>query len=101
MEALSDDDGPGGDITVRLRHCPKSHDSPYGICVEIEDSGVGISKDRQATLFRGGQSSKNIDERQRGIGLALVWKLIHQMGGEITVHSDPEMKPGTIFRIIV
>jgi signal transduction histidine kinase len=101
MEAMSDDDGPGGDLTVRLRHQTEHPKGQYNICIEIEDSGVGIAKDRQATLFRGGQSSKNIDERQRGIGLALVWKLIHQMGGEITVHSDPEMKPGTMFRIVV
>jgi len=101
MEAMSEDDGPGGDLTVRLIHDADLYTSHYGICVEIEDSGVGIPKARQATLFRGGQSSKNIDERQRGIGLALVWKLIHQMGGEITVHSDPDTKPGTMFRIVV
>ena len=41
------------------------------------------------------------DERQRGIGLNLVWKLITQMGGEITVHSDPDVAPGTMFRIVV
>ena len=41
------------------------------------------------------------EDRQRGIGLALVWKLITQMGGEISVHSDPETTPGTMFRIVV
>jgi signal transduction histidine kinase len=101
MEAMSEDDGPGGDLTVRLIHNAALYKSKYGICVEIEDTGVGIPKSRHGTIFKGGQSSKNIDERQRGIGLALVWKLIHQMGGEITVHSDPDVKPGTMFRIVV
>jgi len=101
MEAMSEDDGPGGDLTVRLIHNAALYKSKYGICVEIEDTGVGIPKDRHGTIFKGGQSSKNIDERQRGIGLALVWKLIHQMGGEITVHSDPDVRPGTMFRIVV
>jgi sensor histidine kinase regulating citrate/malate metabolism len=41
------------------------------------------------------------EDSQRGIGLALVWKLIDQMGGEISVHSDPETQPGTVFRILV
>jgi signal transduction histidine kinase len=101
MEAMSEDDGLGGDMTVRLQRDPAPAKGRYGICVEIEDSGVGIPKDRHGMIFKGGQSSKNIDERQRGIGLALVWKLIHQMGGDITVHSDPDSKPGTMFRIVV
>lgn len=71
------------------------------LVIEIEDSGVGIPKERQLTLFRGGQSTKDISERQRGIGLNLVWQLIHQMGGDISVYSNPEFRPGTIFRIII
>ena len=101
MEAMSEEDGAGGALWIRLHRDPSPAKGRYGICVEIEDSGVGIPKDRHGTIFKGGQSSKNIDERQRGIGLALVWKLIHQMGGEITVHSDPDVKPGTMFRIVV
>ena len=46
-------------------------------------------------------STKAIDERQRGIDLNLVWKLIHQMGGQISVHSDPDTKPETVLRIVV
>ena len=101
METMSDDDGPGGTLTIRMKHTPAPQAGRYGICVEIADTGVGIPKSRHATLFRGGQSTKTIDERQRGIGLALVWKLITQMGGEISVHSDPETTPGTMFRIVV
>ena len=101
METMSDDDGPGGTLTIRMKHTPAPQAGRYGICVEIADTGVGIPKSRHATLFSGGQSTKTIDERQRGIGLALVWKLITQMGGEISVHSDPETTPGTMFRIVV
>ena len=101
MEAMSADDGPGGTLTIRMKHTPAPQAGRYGICVEIADTGVGIPKSRHATLFSGGQSTKTIDERQRGIGLALVWKLITQMGGEISVHSDPETTPGTMFRIVV
>jgi signal transduction histidine kinase len=101
MEAMSDDDGPGGDLTVRLMKDMSPKEGFYGIVVEISDSGVGIPRSRQDSLFKGGQSTKAIEERQRGIGLALVWKLVAQMGGTITVHSDPDVKPGTMFRICV
>jgi signal transduction histidine kinase len=100
MEAMSDDDGPGGDLTIRLKREPQAT-ARYGICIHIEDSGVGIPLSRQKNLFAGGHSTKAIDERQRGIGLNLVWKLIDQMGGTISVHSDPDTKPGSTFRIVV
>ena len=101
MEAMSDDDGPGGDLTIRVKQDPSPVEGRNGIVVEISDTGVGIPKSRQANLFKGAQSTKGLEERQRGIGLALVWKLIDQMGGEITVHSDPDVRPGTMFRIVV
>jgi two-component system sensor histidine kinase BarA len=72
-----------------------------GVVIEIADTGVGIPKSRQEGLFKSGQSSKGMEERQRGIGLRLVWKLVDQMGGVITVHSDPDIRRGTMFRIVV
>ena len=101
MEAMSDDDGPGGDLTIRLKRDVPKTSSLYGISIEIEDSGVGIPRSCQETLFEGGHSTKATNERQRGIGLNLVWKLIDQMGGEISVQSDPDVSPGTLFRIRV
>jgi len=88
-------------LTVRVMADPDPQSGRQGVLVEISDTGVGIPKSRQEGLFKGGQSTKGIEERQRGIGLGLVWKLIDQMGGEITVHSDPDVAPGTMFRIVV
>jgi signal transduction histidine kinase len=99
MEAM--DDGVSAVLTVRVMADPSPQSGRQGVVVEISDTGVGIPKSRQAGLFKGGQSTKGIAERQRGIGLGLVWKLIDQMGGEITVHSDPDVAPGTMFRIVV
>ncbi len=99
MEAM--DEMGSAALTVRVMSDPSPQSGRQGVVVEISDTGVGIPKSRQEGLFKGGQSTKGIEERQRGIGLALVWKLIHQMGGEITVHSDPDVAPGTMFRIVV
>jgi sensor histidine kinase regulating citrate/malate metabolism len=99
MEAM--EDGSTAALTVRVMADPEPQSGRQGVMVEISDTGVGIPKSRQEGLFKGGQSTKGIEERQRGIGLGLVWKLIDQMGGEITVHSDPDIKPGTMFRIVV
>lgn len=63
-------------LTIRIFSTPENQ----RIVVEIEDSGVGIPKARQGSLFGGGQSTKDVSEKQRGIGLNLVWKLLHQMG---------------------
>jgi signal transduction histidine kinase len=99
MEAM--DDGGAAALTVRVMVDPSPQSGRQGVVVEISDTGVGIPKSRQEGLFKGGQSTKGIEERQRGIGLGLVWKLIDQMGGEITVHSDPDVRPGTMFLIVV
>jgi signal transduction histidine kinase len=99
MEAM--EDGSTAALTVRVMADPEPQSGRQGVMVEISDTGVGIPKSRQEGLFKGGQSTKGIEERQRGIGLGLVWKLIDQMGGEITVHSDPDVRPGTMFLIVV
>jgi sensor histidine kinase regulating citrate/malate metabolism len=83
---------------------PKSKEDAsdrQGLIIEIEDSGPGIPLARQASLFEGGHSTKDISERKRGIGLALTLKLVSTMGGEISVISNPDVKPGTLFRVMV
>ncbi len=102
MEAMSEEsEGVGGELVVRLMRDLAPTEGRQGVVIEIADTGVGIPKSRQEGLFKSGQSSKGMEERQRGIGLRLVWKLVDQMGGVITVHSDPDIRRGTMFRIVV
>ncbi len=102
MDAMSEESGlSGGELVVRLMRDLAPTEGRQGVVVEIADTGIGIPKSRQEALFKGGQSSKGMEERQRGIGLGLVWKLVEQMGGMITVHSDPDLRPGTMFRIVI
>jgi len=64
--------------------------------VVIADNGPGIPVDIQRTLFSKTETTKGI--QHSGIGLSIVKKLVSEMGGSISCHSD---KKGTKFRILI
>jgi sensor histidine kinase regulating citrate/malate metabolism len=60
------------------------------LLVRVSDSGPGIPADHLDDLFRPGWTTKP-DVRQgwsRGLGLALVRRAVHRLGGTITVDND-------------
>jgi signal transduction histidine kinase len=54
----------------------------------IEDNGVGIPESAQPRLFRMFQRLSD-DDRGTGVGLAIVHKVVEQMGGSVGVQSSP------------
>jgi len=74
----------GGSITLRA----KKHDTE--LVIEVQDTGIGISKEEQARLFQPYRRS-NAD-RQRypglGLGLALARQLVEFHRGKIWVESE-------------
>lgn len=59
---------------------------------EVNDSGIGIAEDRIPLLFKAfEQTDKNTYSSYggTGLGLAISQNLIHLMGGEISVKSEP------------
>lgn len=60
------------------------------IHIEVQDNGIGMSKEFQAKIFRAfeqeEQNSGRIFEGS-GLGLAIVQNLVHMMGGTIAVES--------------
>ena len=59
----------------------------------VRDTGRGIEADRLGTIF---DRFSTFSERGSGLGLALVRRLVEQLGGQIAVESRPEH--GTTFR---
>ncbi|HET7463143.1 MAG TPA: ATP-binding protein [Longimicrobium sp.] len=62
------------------------------LCVEIEDTGVGIAPDRVDQMFepfRQGQEGHTRSEGGAGLGLTLARHLARLMRGEVTVRSTP------------
>ncbi|MDZ7848730.1 MAG: ATP-binding protein [Owenweeksia sp.] len=81
-----------GSIQVRVQ------DTTRRVVVEVEDSGKGISANKQKTIFRPGYTTKN---RGWGLGLSLARRIIEDYhGGRIFV-AHSELGKGSIFRILL
>jgi signal transduction histidine kinase/ActR/RegA family two-component response regulator len=88
----------GGQVEIKIiRHSP--NDSLGKISIVVEDTGIGIAKEKQSRLFipfdRLGIESTGVEGS--GIGLALVKQLLHLMSGSITCTS--ELGKGSIFTV--
>ena len=84
--------GDKGEIIIKLTENLKT------IHIDISDTGKGIGKSRQKTIFQPGYTTK---KRGWGLGLTLVKRIIQQYhkGKVFVKHS--ELGKGTIFRIIL
>jgi two-component system, CitB family, sensor kinase len=67
-------------VTVRLAA------GDQDMTIEVSDTGPGVPNELARRIFTDGFTTKSPDEeRHRGIGLALVHRLVHRAGGTITV----------------
>ena len=75
--------GAGKPVAVRLR-------SDGGACLEVRDSGIGMSVDQQERIFgRFEQIVARHDGSGFGLGLWIASRLVAAMDGRITVSSRP------------
>ena len=76
---------PGGSISLRAMKQDNS------LVVEVQDSGIGIAKEKQAGLFQ--PYFRAEPDRQLfpgiGLGLALSKQIVELHGGRIWVDSEP------------
>jgi two-component system CitB family sensor kinase len=67
------------------------------VTIEVIDSGRGVSDEMQSRIFTDGFTTKSGDGRHRGIGLALVHRLVSRAGGTISL----ECSRATTFRVVL
>jgi two-component system sensor histidine kinase HydH len=81
---------PGGAVSVKTR--------AVGDCVEIAviDRGVGIDPAQRDSIFNPFFTTK---PEGVGLGLAIVFKIVEEHGGKITVES--ELGKGTVFHVLL
>jgi PAS domain S-box-containing protein len=76
--------------------------NPGRLCIDIEDTGIGIPKEKQKVIFESFTQADSSTTRKfggTGLGLSITQKLIHLMGGELLLQSRPGQ--GSIFTIIL
>jgi signal transduction histidine kinase len=85
---------------INLDVCVSNDDgNKVTLLFEVNDNGIGITKERQANLFQIFEQGDGGNTRKYGgigIGLALSKRIIEMMEGDITVESEPGK--GTTFR---
>ena len=80
-----------GEVSVRAK-MERRDDSGMILQFLITDTGIGIPKEKQARIFDSFEQADGSTTRQyggTGLGLAVSSQLIHMMGGDIWVESEP------------
>jgi signal transduction histidine kinase len=67
---------------------------------EVIDNGVGIPVAMQTKLFQPFRTT-GAPASQQGMGLAISARMVEALHGEITLHSQPNEKPGTTLKVTV
>ena len=75
----------GGSILIRLGPCEES------VCITVQDTGIGINPEDLPHVFtKFYRTAQGRTKRSgTGLGLALVWAIVEQHGGRVTVASTP------------
>lgn len=79
-----------GGVSVRIRH--EAAPEGYTFFIDVRDTGIGIEKDQLANIFDQFSQADAATTRRfggTGLGLAISRLLAREMGGDITVWSEP------------
>jgi len=76
---------------IAIRAVQSSGDSKPGVCIRVEDKGIGIASSDLAHIFEPFyrvQSVRDNQIRGVGLGLYLVKRMMEDMGGRVSVRSE-------------
>ncbi|KLN66590.1 hybrid sensor histidine kinase/response regulator [Vibrio sp. VPAP30] len=92
-----------GEISVTVTVEPEATGSAY-LCLEVQDTGIGMSKDQTDKLFNAFTQADGSTTRRyggTGLGLSICRRLVELMGGEIRVDSTPNLGSCFSFSVLV
>jgi signal transduction histidine kinase/DNA-binding response OmpR family regulator len=87
-----------GGVTIRAAIESRQHE-PRFVC-EVEDTGIGIQPEHLERIFLPFDQADNSITREyggTGLGLTICRYIVRELGGEITVKSEPGR--GSVFRV--
>lgn len=85
-----------GEVFMHVRH------SPSKLVIAIEDSGIGISAEKQSIIFEPFRQVDGSNTRHfqgTGLGLSIAQRFCQLMGGKIRVDSEPGL--GATFTVTI
>ena len=91
-----------GEIVVRIERTRPREDGRISLRFSVVDTGIGISPEKQAKIFRPFTQGDGSTTRQyggTGLGLSICQQLVELMGGRIWVESEPQ--GGSAFHFVV
>jgi len=95
----------GGSLTIRLEHAtraelgrPEKDGGDDWVVLTVEDTGQGIESDILPNIFTPFFTTKQPGEGT-GMGLSVVHGIVRELGGEISVQSQPEQ--GSVFTVLL
>ncbi len=92
----------GGTITLRLNEIPSEKEGYATYKAEIEDTGIGMSKEYLPYIFDEFTRERNTTQSKisgTGLGMPIAKKLVEALGGSIAVES--EVGKGTLVTVII
>jgi two-component system, sensor histidine kinase and response regulator len=91
-----------GEVVVRVERTRLREDDRASLRFSVIDTGIGISPEKQAAIFRPFTQGDGSTTRQyggTGLGLTICQQLVELMGGRIWVESEPQR--GSAFHFVV
>lgn len=87
---------------VLLRTSAQQHDGRLFICFAVEDTGIGIPKEKHESIFDAFSQVDGSTTREyggTGLGLAITKELTRLLGGHLELNS--EVNKGSVFKVTI